>query len=124
MAEPRPFLRRGSALDAAHPYRTDHARARQAAKRGGGGEEVTFDEATIASANYLENLLALEEALTLAGLLRRARLPDPGDALLRRHDAEETAEALGVSEPTIRRELRLAKAWLRQQLTLEKEDTR
>jgi DNA-directed RNA polymerase specialized sigma24 family protein len=33
---------------------------------------------------------------------------------------EETAEALGISEPTVRREMRLAKAWLRQQLTLDK----
>ncbi len=31
---------------------------------------------------------------------------------------EQTAKALEVSEPTIRRELRLARAFLRQQLTL------
>src|SRR5436190_20596852 len=52
---------------AAHLMRlilTDHARAHRAAKRGGGTGKVGFDEATVASTNHLENLLALEEALT------------------------------------------------------------
>ena len=109
---------------AAHLMRlilTDHARAAHAAKRGGGGERVTFDEASIASTGHLENLLALEEALTLLAAVdeRRCRILEM--RLFAGMTPAETAEALGVSEPTVRRELRLARAWLRQQLTLPKE---
>jgi RNA polymerase sigma factor (TIGR02999 family) len=108
---------------AAHLMRlilTDHARAHHAVKRGGGGGKVEFDEATIASADHLENLLALEEALANLASFdeRRCRILEM--RFFGGMTPEETAEALGVSEPTIRRELRLAKAWLRQQLTLEK----
>jgi RNA polymerase sigma factor (TIGR02999 family) len=108
---------------AAHLMRlilTDHARAHQAAKRGGEGERITFDEATIASTTHLENLLALEEALTLLASFdeRRCRILEM--RFFGGMTPEETAESLGVSEPTVRRELRLAKAWLRRQLTFEK----
>ena len=110
---------------AAHLMRlilADHARAHQAAKRGGGGDKITFDETTIASANHLEDLLALEEALTRLASFdeRRCRMLEM--RFFGGMTPEETAEALGVSEPTVRRELRLAKAWLRQQLTFEKND--
>jgi RNA polymerase sigma factor (TIGR02999 family) len=108
---------------AAHLMRlilTDHARAHHAVKRGGGGEKVEFDESTIASADHLENLLALEEALANLASFdeRRCRILEM--RFFGGMTPEETAEALGVSEPTIRRELRLAKAWLRQQLSLKK----
>jgi RNA polymerase sigma factor (TIGR02999 family) len=108
---------------AAHLMRlilTDHARARQAAKRGGGGQRVDLDESSLASANRLEDLLALEEALTLLETFdeRRCRILE-----MRFYGGmgpREVAEALGISEPTVRRELRLARAWLRQQLTFQK----
>jgi RNA polymerase sigma factor (TIGR02999 family) len=108
---------------AAHLMRlilTDHARAHQAAKRGGGGDQVTFDEAAIASPDHLEDLLALEEALTRLASFdeRRCRILEM--RFFGGMTPEETAEALGISEPTVRREMRLAKAWLRQQLTLDK----
>ena len=110
---------------AAHLMRlilTDHARAHHAAKRGGGGERVTLDEAALASADHLESVLALEEALSLLASFdeRRCRILEM--RLFAGMTPAETAEALGVSEPTVRRELRLAKAWLRQQLTLQKGD--
>jgi RNA polymerase sigma-70 factor (ECF subfamily) len=73
-----------------------------------------------ASADHLEILLALEEALKHLAFFdeRRCRILEM--RFFGGMTPEETAEALGVSEPTIRRELRLAKAWLRQQLTLER----
>ena len=96
---------------------TDYARSHLSAKRGSGEKKLPLEEDLIVSRSQPEDLLALEEALTQLALIdeRKCRI------LEMRYFAgmtpEQTAEALGVSEPTIRRELRLARAFLRQQLT-------
>jgi len=66
-----------------------------------------------------EDLIALEEALELLAAFdaRKARILEM--RFFGGMTPEETAESRGVSEPTVRRELRLAKAWLRRHLTLE-----
>jgi RNA polymerase sigma factor (TIGR02999 family) len=96
----------------------DHARARAAAKRGGGVPALPLTPALAATVpgealgGAPEDLLALDAALTeLAGLdLRKARAIELryfGGSTL-----EETAEVLGVSTATIILETRLARAWL------------
>jgi RNA polymerase sigma factor (TIGR02999 family) len=95
----------------------DHARARLAAKRGGGGMRITLGDASgIAAPDVDADVLALHEALDrLAGF-------DPDQARLveLRYfgglTIEETAEALGVSAATVKREWVLARAWLRREL--------
>jgi RNA polymerase sigma factor (TIGR02999 family) len=95
----------------------DHARARLAAKRGGGGMRITLGDASGISAPDVDaDVLALHEALDrLAGF-------DPDQARLveLRYfgglTIEETAEALGVSAATVKREWVLARAWLRREL--------
>ena len=89
------------------------ARERLAAKRGGGEEfSVTLDEAAHAAPMRAEELLALDEALVELGTLdeRQARVVE-----LRWFaglTAEETADVLGISEPTVHRDWRAARAWL------------
>lgn len=98
----------------------DHARARLAAKRGGGAWQVTLGQADAqapgsGSGSGLE-VLALHEALErLAGLD-----PMQGRLVELRYfgglGIEETAGALGVSPATVKREWAAARAWLRREL--------
>jgi len=95
----------------------EHARARGAAKRGGDAVRVTFDE-TLPVAATTQNLdcLALDAALT------RLEVLDSGHAKvveLRYFGGltiEETAEAMGTSPATVKRQWTLAKAWLLREL--------
>ena len=105
---------------AAHLMRqilVQHARRHQAAKRGGGIHTVAIDETLIAGQTGAVDLVALEEALT--GLEahdpRRSRIVEL--RFFGGLSIEETAEMLGVSERTVKREWRLAKAWLYHELT-------
>lgn len=97
----------------------DHARERLAAKRGGEHDRVTF---TVSLAGE-ESMAA--DLLTLDRLLQQLQAEDPRAAEvlqltyfagLQRTDI---AEVLGVSVPTVDRELRFARAWLSAQLGQE-----
>ena len=90
----------------------DHARSRQVAKRGGGGQQITLDEAAAVQPEISVEVLALHEALEKLAQLdsRKARIVE-----LRYFGGlgtDETAEVLGLSEITIKREWLKAKAWL------------
>jgi RNA polymerase sigma factor (TIGR02999 family) len=94
----------------------DHARTKQRDKRGGGQTSVALDEALKLSHPSEPNLVELDEALnTLAGQdARKSRIVE-----LRYFGGlsiEETADVLGISPTTVRREWTLAKAWLRREL--------
>ncbi len=94
----------------------DHARARQRAKRGGEVRKVSLDEAPEARVTADVDLLALDEALG-----RLADLdPQQSRVVELRYfgglTTEETAEVVGVSPATVKREWTLAKAWLRREL--------
>jgi len=90
----------------------DRARARTAAKRGGGKAPLELEEALWISEANLDAVAELDEALTRLEALsaRQSQL------LQHRYfgglTLEETAAALGVSLATAKRELRSARAWL------------
>jgi RNA polymerase sigma factor (TIGR02999 family) len=94
------------------------ARRRKAHKRGGDGEFtlVTFDESLVPAASCGNDLLALDTALE-----ELARI-HPRQALMVENrffgglDISETAALLDVSEATILRDWRAAKAWLAHEL--------
>lgn len=96
----------------------ERARARNAAKRGGGLHRITLDDA-VSPAQMDEAALdidALDQALTRLATLdpQQARLVE-----LRYFGGltiEETAEVLGVSPATVKRSWVVAKAWLRKEL--------
>lgn len=94
----------------------DHARARGAAKRGGGRERITLADAAGGPATAPLDLLALDEALAdLARLSdRRARLVEM--RFFAGLTNEEAAEALGVATATVEKDWYLARAWLRRRL--------
>jgi len=95
----------------------DHARARDAAKRGGGAVRISLDEAPEAAASPETDVLLLDEALERLASLdeRQARVVE-----LRYFgglSVEEAAAVLDVSEITIKRDWAMAKAWLFRELT-------
>ena len=90
----------------------DHARKHLAAKRGGRQQQVPLEEAVLSIDDRAETLLALDEALTdLARLDERL-----GRVVECRFfgglSEEETAEVLGVTARTVRRDWVKAKGWL------------
>ena len=99
------------------------ARARNAAKRGGGGQRVTLDEQVMAraigpaaGASGAVDLVALDVALTRLAQLdaEQARIVE-----LRYFGGltvDETAEAMGMSPATVKRHWAMARAWLKLQL--------
>ncbi|MGE0129776.1 MAG: sigma-70 family RNA polymerase sigma factor [Blastocatellales bacterium] len=100
----------------------DHARKAQYAKRGGGALKVSLDEAAAVTEARAAELLAVDEALEKLTAMdtRKGRIVE-----LRFFGGlteEETAEVMGVSLPTVQREWRAAKAWLRRMLTEGKGD--
>ncbi len=90
----------------------DRARSRLAAKRGGGKGPLELQEGFWISDENSSRVAELDEALA------RLKTLSPRQSQLLEHryfgglTLEETAAALGVSLATVKRELRLARAWL------------
>jgi RNA polymerase sigma-70 factor, ECF subfamily len=95
----------------------DHARRRGFAKRGGDAQRLPLDQVLVSAQARGIEVLALDEALkTLARIdARKSRVVE-----LRYFGGlsiEETAEALGVSLDTAKRDWRMARAWLLAELS-------
>jgi RNA polymerase sigma factor (TIGR02999 family) len=107
----------GVAAEAMRRILVDHARRRQARKRGGGDLRVTLTEGIAAGPANEVDLVRLDEALSRLAALdeRQARMVTM--RFFAGLTVEETAEALGVSEKTVKRDWAAAKAWLRRELT-------
>ena len=94
----------------------DHARSRQVAKRGGGAQQVTLDEAAMVMPAVSVDVLALNEALHKLAQWDERKVRIVELRYFGGLSAEETAEVLGLSEITIKREWLKAKAWLYQEM--------
>lgn len=95
----------------------DHARASRACKRGDGWDAVSLNEAILPSPERAPDLLALDEALNRLAALddRQAKIVEL--RFFAGMSEEETGEALGVSARTVKRDWRIAKAWLFKELS-------
>ena len=96
----------------------DHARAQHAAKRGGASSRLPLEEAEEVSGEQpVADVLALDEALSRLSELD----PQQGRIVELRYftgmGIEETAEVLGISPATVKREWSTARAWLRRELS-------
>jgi len=94
----------------------DHARRRQAEKRGGKESPLPLDGLEIAARAEADHLTDLDEALErlAAHSERMARVVEC--RFFAGYNEEETAEALGTSLRTVQREWQKARAWLRVEL--------
>ena len=101
-----------AAAEAMRRILVEHARARKREKRGGAWQRVPVDVADLAAHHDPEKILALDDAI------RRLEEVDARNAAVVRLrfysglTAAETAQALGLSERTVKREWCYAKAWL------------
>ena len=121
MRESRPDLQSRAHLVAAASIAmrrvlVDHARERAAAKRPAGKKRVEFDALLAAEAPRLDQILLLDEALDQLSRCdpRQARVVEL--LFFGGSTTEEAAAALEVSERTIKRDWRRARAWLHAQL--------
>ena len=94
----------------------DHARRHNRVKRGGGAAMVSLDEAAVVSRQSDVDLLALDEALNRLAKIdqRKARIVEL--RFFGGLEVEETAAYLKISEITVMRDWKLAKAWLHREL--------
>ena len=94
----------------------EQARRKAAVKHGGGQRRVDSDDTDLRIEPPSEDVLALDEALERLSQLdeRKARVVEL--RYLVGLDIAETAQVLGVSEPTVERDWRFARAFLYDQL--------
>jgi len=102
----------------------DIARERNYRKRGGGTHQVTLKEALRAGPGINPDVIALDEALESLAQIDERKCRVVEMRFFAGLTESEIAVALNVSPETIRRDWRLAKAWLLRRLTevVRKED--
>lgn len=93
-----------------------HARRHNTEKRGGKAVRVPFDDGLVAVHRRAADLVALDEALTRLAAFdpRQGRIVE-----LRYYGGltiEETAACLEISTATVKREARIARAWLQREM--------
>ena len=95
----------------------EHARARQAGKRGGQVEKLPLDQALEFSPSRSRELIELDDALESLGRLdpQQARVVEL--RFFGGLTVEETAEALGISPRTVKRDWRVARLWLHHEMS-------
>ena len=96
----------------------DYARERHRLKRGGKADNLPLDEAFLVIADESDiDLLALDEALTRLSEMdfQQARIVEL--KFFSGLSIEETADALGISPATVKRDWNVAKAWLKHELS-------
>ena len=93
----------------------DFARQYRAAKRDG-GIQVTLEPGALASLNRSDELLAVDEALEKLRAVDARKCQVIELRYFGGLTREEIAEALGLTIPTVKRDLTLGEAWLRRAL--------
>ena len=93
----------------------DHARSRQAAKRGGEQVRVSFDDHQ-GCVNPEIEFLAVHEALERLATFDEQKAHIVELRFFGGLSIEETAEVIGIGHATVERDWKLARAWLRRDL--------
>ena len=101
----------------------DHARSRVTQKRGAGAVKVEFDEAQFGRVEtQADQLLALDEALTNLSKLDERQTKVVEMRFFVGLSVAEIAAALGVTDRTVKRDWKVARAFLRHQLSGRADD--
>jgi RNA polymerase sigma factor (TIGR02999 family) len=94
----------------------DHARASRARKRGDGWDAVSLNDALLPSPQRAPEILALDEALKRLEELDERQSKVVEFRFFAGMSEEEIGIALGISARTVKRDWRIAKAWLFKEL--------
>lgn len=97
----------------------EHARSRNAAKRGGGKFLVSLSKANRVAENHEINLLALDDALQRLEVLDPQKVRIVELRYFGGMTIEETARVLEISPATVKRDWSMARAWLRGEISSE-----
>ena len=95
----------------------DHARRHAYAKRGGGAQQVSLEEAATVTPEQGLELIRLDEALKSLAEMDPRRSQVVEMRYFGGLNNEEIAGVLHISENTVTRDWNMARAWLYQQLT-------
>ncbi|TWT35658.1 RNA polymerase sigma factor [Posidoniimonas corsicana] len=95
----------------------DHARSKGRQKRGSGLQRVEFEEGLLGEDEPHEDVLALNEALTKLQTLDERQSQIVELRFFGGLTVAEVAEALGLSKRTVELEWKMARAWLRRELS-------
>jgi RNA polymerase sigma factor (TIGR02999 family) len=95
----------------------DHARSRNAAKRGGGQIKMQLDDVLPFSDDRCEELILIDEALTKLSAFDNRMGQVVELKFFVGLTEEEIGEALRISTRTVKRDWQVAKAWLRGELS-------
>jgi RNA polymerase sigma factor (TIGR02999 family) len=110
----------GAAANVMRQILVDHARRHTAEKRGGEFEKMQLEESIVIQSNEKSfELLALDEALEELAKFDSQKSKIVELRYFGGLSVAETAEVLGVSEITVKRHWRVAKAWLYDKLKSE-----
>ena len=95
----------------------DHARTKKRAKRGGSDIRISLNDGTVAVKGQDLDVVEVDEALT-----RLAKIDEQQSRVVELRffsglTVEETAEVMGISPATVKREWSMAKAWLHRELS-------
>lgn len=122
-ASPKAFA--ALAAEAMRRVLIDHARGRGARKRGGAGDEVRRTVLAVDDVLDLAQAPEPEAIIRFDGVLQRLEAVDERAAEVVRLrfyaglSAEETAEAIGMSLSSVKRDWQFARAWLKREVGRE-----
>jgi RNA polymerase sigma-70 factor (ECF subfamily) len=94
----------------------DAARARRRSKRGGDVEKCSFEEAYFAAPGRDREMIALDDALEALAKLDARKTRAVELRFFGGLSIEETAEVMGISVQTVRRDWNLARSWLAREM--------
>jgi len=95
----------------------EHARQQLTAKRGNRAEHIDVSAAVFLSSEASEELLVLDEALKKLAKIDERKAKIVECRYFGGFTLEEVAEILSVSPTTVEREWRLARAWLKREIS-------
>ena len=98
---------------------TDFARSRQSRKRGGGAENITFNDSLHAPNEPATDLIALDDALNCLARIDARKSQVVELRFFGGLSVEETAEVLKISKETVKRDWSFAKLWLLREMSGE-----
>ena len=99
----------------------DHARTKKRAKRGGSDVRVSLSKANVLAKGQDLDIVALDEALERLAAIDEQQSKVVELRFFSGLTVDETAEVLGISPATVKRDWSMAKAWLHREVSREVE---
>jgi len=96
----------------------DYAVKQKAQKRGGDRQKVTLGEKVVSKEIKLHDIISIHQALERLEKLDERQVRVVECRFFGGLTIEETAKALNISEPTVSRDWKMARAWLNRELSM------